>query len=160
MLGEGLEQPASHHLDVLGHNLAALSGMEKVIGNPAAYFPDHAELFISYLSSKNRPVLLRWAALFHDLGKPEAHGTKDDGRATFYNHDRVGANLFAKIAGRLRWSRDHLRIVAGLIELHMYPFHLSNAMQKTGITPRACLRLVKAAGDDLPAHRPDSCRLR
>jgi len=32
----------------------------------------------------------------------------------------------------------------------MYPFHLNNVLQKSGITPRACLRLVKAAGDELP----------
>jgi poly(A) polymerase len=148
--GLGLEQPASHHLDVFSHNMAALAAMENIIADPAAYFPTHAEHFRDYLAVAPHPMLLKWAALFHDLGKPETCLTREDGRATFYNHDRAGGRIFTGIARRLRWGGEHLRTVARLIELHMYPFHLSNASRQTGITPRACLRLVKAAGADLP----------
>ena len=150
LAGVGLEQPASHHLDVFNHNMAALAAIERIIADPAAHFPDHRGHFQDYLAVAKHPVLLKWAALFHDLGKPETCGTREDGRTTFYNHDRAGARIFTAIARRLRWSREHLQTVAKLIDLHMYPFHLSNAIQNTGITPRACLRLVKAAGDDLP----------
>jgi poly(A) polymerase len=148
--GQGLAQPASHHLDVMDHNLAALAAMEEVLTRPAHYFPDQAAVLTAYLALPRRPCLLKWAALFHDLGKPETSAVKEDGRATFYNHDRAGARLFGSIARRLRWSRERCAIVSRLIELHMYPFHLNNARQKTGITPRACLRLVKAAGEELP----------
>ncbi len=150
LAGVGLEQPASHHLDVFNHNMAALAAIETIIADPVAHFPGHLAHFQNYLAVARHPVLLKWAALFHDLGKPETLGTKEDGRTTFYNHDRAGAKIFTVIARRLRWSREHLQTVARLIELHMYPFHLSNASQNTGITPRACLRLVKAAGNDLP----------
>jgi poly(A) polymerase len=149
-LGAGMAQPASHHLDVLGHNLAALAAMEELLQDPAAFFPPIVCEFTDYLERPGRPELLKWAALFHDLGKPETAGVKEDGRATFYNHDQAGARIFAGLAQRLRWSRERSGIVARLIELHMYPFHLNNAQQKTGITPRACLRLVKAAGAELP----------
>lgn len=149
LAGVGLEQPASHHLDVFEHNIAALTAIEHIIADPMALFPNHNNHFLDYLAEPDHPLLLKWAALFHDLGKPETRGSKEDGRVTFYNHDRAGAKIFTVIAHRLRWSREHRQIVARLIELHMYPFHLSNAMQKTGITPRACLKLVKAAGDDL-----------
>ena len=132
-MGAGLVQPASHHLDVLGHNLAALTAMAKLLRDPAAAYPDPE--FAGYLALPARPELLKWAALFHDLGKPETAAVKDDGRATFYNHDQAGARLFSELAGRLRWSRERSAIVARLIELHMYPFHLNNAAQKTGIIP-------------------------
>jgi poly(A) polymerase len=150
LAGAGLAQPASHHLDVFNHNMAALAAIETIIADPAAHFPGHTTHFHDYLAVANHPMLLKWAALFHDLGKPETCATREDGRTTFYKHDRAGARIFTAIAQRLRWSREHRRTVARLIELHMYPFHLSNAIQNTGITPRACLRLVKAAGDDLP----------
>lgn len=149
-LGAGLAQPASHHLDVLGHNLAALARMEELLQNPAIFFPTGQEEFTQYLTLPGRRELLKWAALFHDLGKPATWALKDDGRATFYNHDQAGARIFAGLARRLRWSKERGTIVARLIELHMYPFHLNNALHKTGITPRACLRLVKAAGEELP----------
>ena len=149
ILGSGLDQPASHHLDVFEHNMAALVAMEKIIADPAAYFPEQTEHFLEYLAAEDRPIFLKWAALFHDLGKPETHCTREDGRATFYNHDRAGAEIFIAIGRRMRWSRERLRVVSGLIGLHMYPFHLCNAEKQTGITPRACLRLVKSAGEDL-----------
>jgi poly(A) polymerase len=148
--GAGMAQPASHHLDVLDHNLAALAAMEELLRNPIAFFPAPAAELADYLQRPGRRELLKWAALFHDLGKPATLAVRDDGRATFYNHDLVGAKSFVGLAQRLRWGRERSAIVARLIELHMYPFHLNNALQKTGITPRACLRLVKAAGDELP----------
>ncbi len=148
--GEGMLQPASHHLDVLNHNLAALARMEELLRNPVAFFTSGQEEFAAYLALPGRRELLKWAALFHDLGKPATLAHKADGRATFYNHDQAGARIFTGLAQRLRWSRERSAIVARLIELHMYPFHLNNAMLKTGITPRACLRLVKAAGVELP----------
>jgi poly(A) polymerase len=149
ILGEGLDQPSSHHLDVFEHNMAALEAIEEIIADPAEFFPEHTEHFLEYLSLPDRPLRLKWAALFHDLGKPETHKIKDDGRATFYNHDRTGAEMFNAIGKRLRCSRERLQAVSGLIGLHMYPFHLCNAEKKTGLTPRACLRLVKSAGEDL-----------
>jgi len=149
LLGEGLQQPSSHHLDVFQHNLTALQFAEKVVSNPEAFFPDHGRNFREYLELPARKMLVKWAALFHDLGKPETCKLTDSGRATFYNHDRAGAATFRQIGLRMRWSREHIGIVGRLIELHMYPFHLQNAMQKTGISPRACLRLVKAAENEL-----------
>jgi poly(A) polymerase len=62
----------------------------------------------------------------------------------------VGSDLFRKIAERLKWGREDAKQVSRFIELHMWPFHLNNVRQKTGLTPRAALRLVKAAGSELP----------
>jgi poly(A) polymerase len=147
--GVGVAQPASHHLDVFSHGLAALYWMERLQQEFGSYFPGHAEELRAYLAEAPRRSRLKWAALFHDLGKPAAHGIRND-RPTFYGHDRLGAEKFVEIALRLRWSREETTRVARLIELHMWPFHLSNASRKTGITARAILRLVKAAGDELP----------
>ncbi|MFC1512902.1 CCA tRNA nucleotidyltransferase [Thermodesulfobacteriota bacterium] len=147
--GEGMAQPASHHLDVFAHNLEALRWMEKLLVDPGHWYPAHGQQFADYLCQGKRGQWLYWAALFHDLGKPACYRIRD-GRVTFYNHDQAGGRFFADIARRLRWSRDDGRQVSRLIELHMWPFHLCNANRKARITPRACLRLVKAAGDELP----------
>jgi poly(A) polymerase len=93
--------------------------------------------------------LLKWAALFHDLGKPETHRLVEE-KITFYSHDQAGAVIFEAIAERLHWAKDDRHGVAQLIALHMWPFHLSNARLRIGITRKACLRLVKAAGEALP----------
>ena len=145
--GRDLMQPASHHLDVFGHSLEALRCLEKILLDPERYFPGQAKLFRN-LDQGKRVVLLKWAALFHDLGKPETHRLIEE-KITFYNHDQAGAALFEGIAERLHWPKDDRFRVARLIALHMWPFHLSNARLRTGISRKACLRLVKAIGDDL-----------
>jgi len=147
--GEGVAQPSSHHLDVFAHNHETLRCLEELLVDPGRRFPDHAAAMGVYLATGRRAVWLKWAALFHDLGKPACLRLRD-GRITFYNHDREGGRLFAGIGRRLRWSREAVRQVSRFIELHMWPFHLNNANRKTRITPRACLRLVKAVGNELP----------
>ncbi len=145
--GRGLDQPASHHLDVFQHSLEALRCLEKTLLDPERYFPGQGGLFIEMTQGKPA-VLLKWAALFHDLGKPETHRLVAE-KITFYNHDQAGAAIFEAIAERLHWPKDDRNRVARLIALHMWPFHLSNARLRAGISRKACLRLVKAIGDDL-----------
>lgn len=147
--GCGLVQPSSHHLDVFGHSLEALHCLEKILLDPEVYFPGQGGLF-SEVASGKRAVLLKWAALFHDLGKPETHRLLAE-KITFYNHDQSGAAIFEIIADRLHWPKEERNRVARLIALHMWPFHLSNVRLRAGISRKACLRLVKAIGDDLAA---------
>ncbi len=150
--GVGVKQPSSHHLDVFEHGIAALKQMETVQKDPGKYFPGYGELFSTYLQGRRTRILLKWTALFHDLGKPETHEIREDrnGRITFYNHDREGARIFAVIADRLKWGRDDRDFVSLLISVHMWPFHLNNARRKTGLTPKAYLRLIKAVGEEFP----------
>lgn len=149
MSGEGVGQPASHHLDVLEHNLAALEAMDDIIGHPGHYFPDATVLMTAYLETAKRRRWLRWAALFHDLGKPQTRAIQDE-RITFYNHDLVGAHIFAQMAKRLRFANIDLETISLLISQHMRPFHLCNILRQGPVSAKACLRLVKSVGDELP----------
>jgi poly(A) polymerase len=149
MSGAGVDQPASHHLDVLHHNLAALQAMDDIIAQPAQYFPDSAEVMVSYLAIRSHQRWLRWAALFHDLGKPETSALKK-GRITFYQHDLVGAKLFTAMAKRLRFANIDINKISLFIAQHMRPFHLCNILRKGPVSAKACLRLAKSVGDDLP----------
>lgn len=148
--GLGVAQPSSHHLDVFEHGLAALRYMENVQKEPEKYFPGYGESLHEYLQGGERKSLLKWAALFHDLGKPKTHMIREDrgGRITFYNHDKEGARVFDIIADRLKWGKNDRNIVSRFISVHMWPFHLNNARKKTGLTPKAYLRLIKAVGED------------
>ncbi len=150
--GVGMAQPASHHLDVFAHCLETLAQMEKIQQEPGRCFPGHGEIFRSYLDRDRNRVRLKWAALLHDAGKPVTYGINEDkgGRITFYNHDLKGADILANLAARLRWSREDTRVVAGLVAAHMRPFFLANVERKGELSLKACLRLVRTMGDDLP----------
>lgn len=152
MHGVGMDQPSSHHLDVFGHSMAALAAMEKIIVAHDHFFKAKAQAVADYLESPEHRICLLYAAFFHDLGKPVTHKIREDkgGRITFYNHDRAGGRIFNSIANRYKWSKNKTAQTALFIENHMWPFHLINASKRTGLTRKACLRLVKTMGEDMP----------
>ncbi|HEX7004910.1 MAG TPA: HD domain-containing protein [Trueperaceae bacterium] len=98
-LARGVDQGGFHHLDVLDHSLEALQRV-------ATIFPDAS-------------VTLRWATLFHDVGKPETRDRGEDGRVHFYGHDRRGSELARKAMKRLRRPADEVDEIAGLVRYHM-----------------------------------------
>jgi poly(A) polymerase len=148
--GAGVSQPASHHLDVLAHNLEALRWMERIVAQPGDFYAGHGEELAGYLAGGSRVLWLKWAALLHDLGKPATRRVSG-GRITFYHHERLGAELLAGLAKRLRWSREKQERIIAFVALHMWPFHLSNVRRKRGaVTGRACLKMYKAAAGELP----------
>jgi len=150
--GCGMKQPSSHHLDVFEHSLLTLCQMEKILADPVKFFPQSHESISSYLSDKETEICLKWAAFFHDLGKPSTYwiNEKKGGRITFYNHDKVGADLFRDIGGRLKWSNNRIKKVANLIFHHMRPFHLLNVQRHIKLSLKAGLRFLKTLDNELP----------
>ncbi|CAK8725041.1 hypothetical protein KKHLCK_15705 [Candidatus Electrothrix laxa] len=150
--GQGMGQPASHHLDVFEHCLEALNQMEQILAGLDRYFPESQAVMAAYLHSKRRRVQMKWAALLHDVGKPFTYGIneKKGGRITFYNHDLRGADIMTEIARRLRWAKEDTALIARLIGGHMRPFFLANNQRQGTLTLKACLRLVRKIGEHLP----------
>ena len=72
----------------------------------------------------------RWAALFHDFGKPATKGLKE-GTSDHYNyhgHPEVSAKLAVQIMELLKFSNDSKEIIEKFVRLHDYP--LSEASNK------------------------------
>ena len=148
---DGVEQPEFHHLDVLGHSFLALAMMEKIIESPKTYYPEQGDLFLGYLNNPNVVRGLKWAALMHDVGKPETRDVREDkgGRVTFYGHDEVGKRIFKTYAKKSKWSHADSELVGDLIAMHMHPFHLCNVQRDETLSARAALKLSQRAGDNL-----------
>jgi tRNA nucleotidyltransferase (CCA-adding enzyme) len=64
---------------------------------------------------------VRLAAMFHDLGKPATKRLKD-GEATFYNHERVSAEIAAADLERYRFPQRQAERVAALVANHMFHY--------------------------------------
>ena len=112
-----LEQdPIHRHKDVLAHTIAVVA--------------------------KTSPQLvLRLAALMHDVGKPRTRGIGPAG-VTFHHHEVVGARMTRKRLTELRYSTDIVEAVTTLVELHLR-FHT----YRMGWTDSAVRRYVRDAGD-------------
>jgi poly(A) polymerase len=86
-------------------------------------------------------LVLRLAALFHDVGKPATRAISADG-VTFRFHDVVGAKLTRKRMTALKYSQEMIDKVSALVELHLR-FHT----YKLGWSDKAVRRYVRDAGD-------------
>ncbi len=64
-------------------------------------------------------LVLRLAALLHDIGKPPTRRFESGGGVSFHHHDVVGAKLTAKRLKALRFDKDTTKAVARLVELHL-----------------------------------------
>ena len=94
---------------------------------------------------------MKLAALFHDAGKPQVQERRSDPeRYTFYYHEKVGLEIFSRVASRLRCSQAEIRTVTSLIQAHMRPFLLLPAFRERELSFRALGRLVRAARPELP----------
>ncbi len=90
-------------------------------------------------------LVVRLAALMHDVGKPRTRRFLEDGTVTFHHHDVVGAKLTRKRMRALRFSNDEIDAVTTLVELHLR-FHGYGSGEWTDSAVR---RYVRDAGDQL-----------
>ncbi len=100
-------------------------------------------------------LVLRLAALFHDVGKPRV---KDGPH--FYRHEHVGRDLVVAMLERVRYGRELTETVAHLVRSHMYsadpeaqPKTLRRFVQRVGVDHLDrlfALRAADIAGSGLP----------
>jgi len=148
---KGVDQNGFHHLDVFHHSLETVLHLEEVLTVPQKYFGELAHALARYAGSPAKAVLLKLAALFHDVGKPLVRERRiNPERYIFYFHERVGVELFGKAALRLRLSQAEVKTVTTLIRLHMRPFLLMPSFRERELSLRALGRLVRAARQELP----------
>jgi poly(A) polymerase len=91
-------------------------------------------------------LVLRLAALLHDIGKPATRRFEPGGGVSFHHHEVVGAKLVAKRLRALRFDKETVKAVSRLVELHLR-FHGYGDGQWTDSAVR---RYVTDAGALLP----------
>lgn len=114
--------PMHRHKDVEAHTIA-------VVENAIA------------LEGPEPDLVLRLAALLHDVGKPDTREIHADGTVSFHHHDVVGARLTRARLRALRFDKQTVRDVSQLVFMHLR-FHT----YKQGWTDAAVRRYVRDAG--------------
>lgn len=123
----------------------ALDGVEEIYGHQHKNNLEHTFKVVDNVAEKTDKVLLRFAALMHDIGKP---GTKQfaSGRGwTFDMHEHLGKKIVRIISKRLRFSKEESDYVAKLVRWHQQPISLMDE----GVTDSAVRRLIVNLGDEL-----------
>jgi tRNA adenylyltransferase len=120
-----------HHKDVYEHTLTVV---DQAIDYERERHPGAAP-----------DVVLRLAALLHDIGKPATRRLEPGGAVSFHHHDIVGAKLARKRLRALRFDNETIAAVSRLVELHLRFFGYADGAW----TDSAVRRYVRDAGDQL-----------
>jgi poly(A) polymerase len=100
------------------------------------------------LETDGPDLLLRLAALLHDIGKPETKDVVAGGGVTFHHHDVAGARLARRRMRELKFPKADVQAVSLLISLHLRFYGYSDG-DGAGWTDSAVRRYVTDAGDEL-----------
>lgn len=71
-----------------------------------------------YKTESKNPSVFMWAALLHDIGKPDTTKVRN-GRITAYNHDKVGAKLAKDFLSEFALDSQFTEQVSNLVKYHM-----------------------------------------
>jgi len=129
-------------LEVLFPEVIALVGF----GEGEAYHKDVWRHTVRVVIQSVPRLSVRWAALFHDIGKPATRSMNADGTVHFLHHAEVGARMFERIARRERLFpepelREQIRF---LIYQHQRAHQYEN-----GWTDSAARRFAREIGPHL-----------
>ncbi len=132
-------------MEVVFPEVANLSGVEQRKDYHHKDVFLHTCLVVDNVARVSDNIWLRFAALMHDIAKPQTKKFIPDTGWTFHGHEEIGARMMKGIFRRMKLPFHELPYVEKLIRLHLRPI----ALAAEEVTDSAIRRLIVNAGEHL-----------
>ncbi|GAA4669910.1 CCA tRNA nucleotidyltransferase [Gordonia humi] len=109
------------HKDVYQHSLTVLQQAIdlEALDSRGEPYPETGDEAVDADQSRSPDLVLRWAALLHDIGKPATRRHEDGGGVSFHHHEVVGAKMVRKRMRALKYPKAVVDDVSQLVFLHL-----------------------------------------
>lgn len=135
----------SEILEVVFPEIAIMSGVDQRKDHHHKDVMLHTFQVVDNISEATDNVWLRFAALVHDIAKPQTKRFDENVGWTFHGHEELGARMMKSIFKRMKLPMNKLPYIEKLIRLHLRPI----ALVDDKVTDSAIRRLIVQAGEDL-----------